>query len=379
MLLLTHSPIGPRGLKRRFEDSDDSDDWVPEDPSALLFDSPILRRPPRKITFRKKPTSNFVGVIWEKGSGKWIVQRNINGSQIKAGPFEKEKDAAHASDELLRKHGMYHLKFNFPQLKDIAYRREAKRKRSKHACIGIAKSGTGWKASRHFQGKQLNTRAYHTKKEAAHYSDLLWKRLGGDPCQLNTPDVEYEKNYFRKFSEPASPVVVSEDEHSAASVRSSSEEPESEEKKPGRSIEVAPKLPRSRYRGVLWDEGIGKWKVEHTIRNSAMFAGYYSNETAAAEGADDLIRRQNADEALLNFPKKGEKGSNAYFWCDSDTESEDDYAHFRHTCPCESDDSDAEDDDYSWHNLSSLKQRNRQQKIEIQTNREVNKYFSYRT
>jgi len=26
---------------------------------------------------------------------------------------------------------------------------------------------------------------------------------------------------------------------------------------------------------------------------------------------------------------------------------------------------------YSWHNLSSLKQRNRQQKIEIQTNREV--------
>ena len=58
MLLLTHSPIGPRGLKRRFEDSDDSDDWVPEDPSALLFDSPILRRPPRKITFRvTSPTS----------------------------------------------------------------------------------------------------------------------------------------------------------------------------------------------------------------------------------------------------------------------------------------------------------------------------------
>ena len=90
MLLLSPNPIGSRGMKRSFEDSDDSDDWVPEDPSALRYESPVMRRPPRKLAFRVKPlsqshisyvlitekkfTSSFVGVIWEKGRYKHLAK-----------------------------------------------------------------------------------------------------------------------------------------------------------------------------------------------------------------------------------------------------------------------------------------------------------------
>jgi len=246
-------------MKRKLESHDD---WMPCDLNYLERTSTDIRRTP-------KQSSEFVGVCWCRASEGWIVQRNILGQQVRLGPFDDELKAAHASDDLLREQNQWHLKFNFPKLSDIPHRREAKRQKSKHGLIGIARSGNGWKASRNINGRQMNSRVCTTKEEACVETDMLWKKLGGDPAFLNFPNSQYEKAYFIKHKQK-------------------------DQNKPPRFF--------SKYSGVVWDNSMNRWKAEHVVGKTAFFGGYYRNEVDCARRADDLLRSKGISHRRFNFP-----------------------------------------------------------------------------
>lgn len=79
------------------------------------------------------PSSRFVGVSWLSGEQKWHVSRSFNGKSYHGGRFTSEIEAAEASDNLVRIHGSWKHKLNFPTEEDKAnqlfYIQQQKKKR----------------------------------------------------------------------------------------------------------------------------------------------------------------------------------------------------------------------------------------------------------
>merc|ERR1719408_288470 len=50
-------------------------------------------------------TSDYTGVHWSNTMNKWQAQRTVQGKTYNGGYFDKEKDAALRSDELVTLHG----------------------------------------------------------------------------------------------------------------------------------------------------------------------------------------------------------------------------------------------------------------------------------
>jgi len=78
-------------------------------------------------------SSRFVGVSWLSGEQKWHVSRSFNGKSYHGGRFTSEIEAAEASDNLVRIHGSWKHKLNFPTEEDKAnqlfYIQQQKKKR----------------------------------------------------------------------------------------------------------------------------------------------------------------------------------------------------------------------------------------------------------
>lgn len=54
---------------------------------------------------RKRKTSKYIGVSWEKWSNKWRAQMYVNGKNKKFGRFDDERKASQAYKDALREYG----------------------------------------------------------------------------------------------------------------------------------------------------------------------------------------------------------------------------------------------------------------------------------
>jgi len=57
----------------------------------------------------------------------------------------------------------------------------------------------------------------------------------------------------------------------------------------------------SRYLGVGWHKGVGKWKAAISIQNKSMYLGTYECEECAAMAYDNAAKKHHGDFASLNF------------------------------------------------------------------------------
>ncbi|MGB7581071.1 MAG: AP2/ERF family transcription factor [Sedimentisphaerales bacterium] len=64
----------------------------------------------------KKTTSRFIGVFFEKQSGRWVARTTVGGKRIWLGRFDDETEAAKAYDEAAKKYHGEFAQLNFPNL-----------------------------------------------------------------------------------------------------------------------------------------------------------------------------------------------------------------------------------------------------------------------
>ena len=135
--------------------------------------------------------SQYFGVFSVSGSKKWLAQRIISSKPVSGGLFEKEIDAAKAADDLLRKPGIKpHAlhKFNFPDkvTKSSSFT-EFEGEKGREFGVSYSKDKKKWLAHRTQNGKLKTIGPFDSKHEAMVASDDLWKKIGGDPNELNFP------------------------------------------------------------------------------------------------------------------------------------------------------------------------------------------------
>jgi hypothetical protein len=63
----------------------------------------------------RKTTSRFIGVFFEKQSGRWVARTTVGGKRIWLGRFDDETEAARAYDEAAREYHKEFAQFNFPE------------------------------------------------------------------------------------------------------------------------------------------------------------------------------------------------------------------------------------------------------------------------
>lgn len=118
--------------KRPFEQSEDQ-----EMAEGVDFDRKLAGPEIPSYSSMNNPargwSSRFVGVSWLSGEQKWHVSRSFNGKSYHGGRFTSEIEAAEASDNLVRIHGSWKHKLNFPTEEDKAnqlfYIQQQKKKR----------------------------------------------------------------------------------------------------------------------------------------------------------------------------------------------------------------------------------------------------------
>jgi hypothetical protein len=58
----------------------------------------------------------------------------------------------------------------------------------------------------------------------------------------------------------------------------------------------------SKYKGVTWLKGYGKWQSRIIHKGERIFIGYFDDEQSAAKAYDDKARKLFGEYATLNFP-----------------------------------------------------------------------------
>ena len=64
----------------------------------------------------------------------------------------------------------------------------------------------------------------------------------------------------------------------------------------------------SRYKGIYWHKGHGKWVARVWLTGSQHSLGLFTDEVEAARVYDDAAREKFGEFARLNFPEPGEQG-----------------------------------------------------------------------
>lgn len=70
----------------------------------------------------RKTTSRFIGVFFEKYSGRWVARTAVEGKRIWLGRFDNETEAARVYDEAARKYHGEFAHLNFPESADSVQR-----------------------------------------------------------------------------------------------------------------------------------------------------------------------------------------------------------------------------------------------------------------
>ena len=65
----------------------------------------------------------------------------------------------------------------------------------------------------------------------------------------------------------------------------------------------------SRYKGIYWHKGHGKWVAQVGLTGSRHHLGYFVNEIDAAHAYDDAARELHGEFACVNFPRDGEQSA----------------------------------------------------------------------
>lgn len=77
----------------------------------------VTHRENRANTYgwKKKTSSKYIGVCWQKDCNRWKAQCTIDGRNHHVGLFKTEEEAAKARDRFLLERSPFKLKLNFPE------------------------------------------------------------------------------------------------------------------------------------------------------------------------------------------------------------------------------------------------------------------------
>lgn len=169
-------------------------DEMPEDLRTHLSKSSQkspARAQKKDVELKEKRSSNYVGVVWNLSSQKWIAQRYLGGKKAFGGVFSDEIEAARKSDEMLclflQNGGKVKppVKLNFPdeapeeiriQLTEASQKKsfEPKEKRGSNYFGVIWHAPTEkWVAERRLDGEKINGGSFSDEIDAARRSDEM--------------------------------------------------------------------------------------------------------------------------------------------------------------------------------------------------------------
>jgi len=271
----------------------------------------VVKEEKTKTDAEASPTSHYQGVLFDMKSGRWQVEREINGKKIKGGSHADSKSAAREADQILldnvKLQEFDRALLNFPRLAEVQTQSTSadpnlvySRHNSRRAILGeihmmvcnksfpsspviTAKSITStyegvawdpsrgkWSASRTFNGgKQYHAGFYGTAREAARASDNLVRQFGkkDNECKLNFPN---------SVSPKISPHLA--------------------------SISKKP----SGFQGVFWESKRQKWRAERVVNGVKHVGGHFLNPKQSALISDALLEKfydGPVPKSLLNFPE----------------------------------------------------------------------------
>jgi len=239
---------------------------------------------PHKKARVMKKGSSYIGVQL-KNDGRYKVVRIINGEPINGGEFEVELEAAHRSDDMVRKYKasggkLGGCRLNFPRredqerMKKMQHTKRTNPKRSvqkktekpailtrkKSQYVGVEFAGDGkWRAQRCINGERVVSKKIFTcDMQAARASDDLVRT--------------YATNTYATLNFPTS------------------------EERRAKAIERK----TSKYKGVHYTKK-GLWRASRSIGGKKMMGGEFENELDAAR-ASDALARKHGSTGTLNFP-----------------------------------------------------------------------------
>lgn len=231
------------------DDENDDSDWAPAPKRKRAAKAPKTKENPENPEVMSS-WSPYQGVYWSTESRRWRCGITINRKKVHLGTFDDEEAAARAFDAKVVELNLTERSLNFPTpeqgkifgpMYSSRYRGVSWHKRTRSwLCYLYINSRT----SKRFVGK------FDSQESAARAYDAMIKKLN-----LKKP-----LNFPEETSESA-----------------------------------------RKYRGVSWDEQVGKWKSSICINGRSRVIGHFNDQVSAARARDYEVKRLNLEESL-NFP-----------------------------------------------------------------------------
>jgi len=137
--------------------------------------------------------SQYVGVYWNRFTGKWVAKRNLDRQPRNAGSFVDEIEAAKAIDHLVRMYG-HNEPLNFPDV-DVVKSLRRRRRRSRHP-----QPITSINPDRSYV-----TRKIIDHRQTSHGLEfrVRWENTAGENwvLDLDLPDTAIKRSYILKYCE----------------------------------------------------------------------------------------------------------------------------------------------------------------------------------